>query len=233
MRSPLTVLLLVAMLSACSARRSPQQKIPGIGHRETGEASWYGEPYHGRRAANGEVYDMEKLTAAHRTFPFDTWLRVVNLSNDKSVVVRITDRGPFVGRRIIDLSRAAAREIEMLQAGVTKVRLEVIARPPSTPSVEAAPSVAPLSGGRTKDQEGVSSLPRFTLQAGAFRDESNARALAQRLSTLVSLVRVSYDLATLTWKVTAGAFDTPQESDGLASLLRRQGIDIFVVEWGR
>src|SRR5512140_3755368 len=69
---------------------------PVIGYSETGTASWYGYPYHGRKAANGEIYDMEKLTAAHRTLPFETWLRVVNLANGKSVVVRITDRGPFV-----------------------------------------------------------------------------------------------------------------------------------------
>jgi rare lipoprotein A len=129
MRSSLTLLLLVALLAGCSARRSTKQIIPRIGHHETGIASWYGDPYHGRHAANGEVYDMEKLTAAHRTYAFDTWLRVVNLSNDKSVVVRITDRGPFVDHRIIDLSRAAARDIDMLRAGTTKVRLEVIPAP--------------------------------------------------------------------------------------------------------
>src|SRR5271166_2248478 len=78
---------------------------------ETGLASWYGHPYHGRPAANGEIYDMEGFTAAHRTLPFGTWVRVVNLSNDKTVDVRITDRGPFVENRIIDLSHAAARAI--------------------------------------------------------------------------------------------------------------------------
>ena len=77
--------------------------------------------YHGRRAANGEIYDMEKLTAAHRTYPFDTWVRVKNLSNDRTVDVRIQDRGPFIRGRIIDLSHAAAREIEMIGPGITKV----------------------------------------------------------------------------------------------------------------
>ena len=83
---------------------------------ETGIASWYGYPYHGRRAANGEIYDMEKLTAAHRTLPFGTWVRVTNLTNSKTVDVRITDRGPFIDGRIIDLSKAAAREIDQVYA---------------------------------------------------------------------------------------------------------------------
>ncbi len=91
-----------------------------MGSTEIGIASWYGHPYHGRQAANGEIYDMEKLTAAHRTLPFDTWVRVENISNGKTVEVRITDRGPFVGDRIIDLSHAAAREIEMIGPGRCK-----------------------------------------------------------------------------------------------------------------
>src|SRR6185369_4319306 len=94
----------------------------------TGVASWYGYPYHGRHAADGEIYDMEKLTAAHRTLPFGTRVRVVNLKNEKSVEVRITDRGPFVDGRVIALSQAAAREVDMLAAGVSPVRLEVVGR---------------------------------------------------------------------------------------------------------
>ena len=97
-----------------------------IGATETGIASWYGVPYHGRRAASGEIYDMEQLTAAHRTLPFDTWVEVTNLDNGKHVDVRITDRGPFVDGRIIDLSRAAARQIDMLGPGIARVRLKVI-----------------------------------------------------------------------------------------------------------
>jgi rare lipoprotein A len=96
---------------------------------ETGIASWYGYPYHGRHAANGEIYDMEKLTAAHRTLPFGTWVRVVNLGNGRAVEVRITDRGPFVDGRIIDLSRAAARAVDLLTPGISAVRVEVIGMP--------------------------------------------------------------------------------------------------------
>ena len=95
-------------------------------YTEQGNASWYGIPFDGRRASNGEIYDMHKLTAAHRTLPFDTVVRVTNLSNGKSTVVRITDRGPFVDNRIIDLSMAAAREIDSIGPGVVPVRLEIL-----------------------------------------------------------------------------------------------------------
>ncbi len=100
-----------------------------VGSSETGLASWYGHPYHGRAAANGEIYDMEKFTAAHRTLPFGTVVRVTNLGNGKSVDVRIIDRGPFVAGRIIDLSHAAAKTIEMIGPGVAQVRLDIIAAP--------------------------------------------------------------------------------------------------------
>ena len=111
-----------------------------IGSVETGVASWYGFPYDGRRAASGEIYDMRQLTAAHRRLPFQTWVEVTNLSNGKQVDVRVNDRGPFVKGRILDLSQAAARDIDMLRAGTARVRLKVI-RPPSFPL--STPPVTP------------------------------------------------------------------------------------------
>jgi len=93
-------------------------------YAEAGAASWYGRPYHGRRTASGEIYDMEKMTAAHRTLPFGTRVRVCGFDSTRCAEVVITDRGPFVGRRIIDLSRAAARAIGM--AGIAHVRIEEI-----------------------------------------------------------------------------------------------------------
>ena len=93
---------------------------------ERGLASWYGEPFHGRRTANGEVYDMNELTAAHKTLPFGTRVRVFNPATGQQVVVRINDRGPFTGGRIIDLSRAAAERIGLIRAGVAPV---VLSRP--------------------------------------------------------------------------------------------------------
>jgi rare lipoprotein A len=101
---------------------------------EDGVASWYGVPYHGRPAADGEIYDMEQLVAAHRTMPFNTWVRVTNLSNGLSVDVRVIDRGPFANGRVIDLSKAAARQIQMIGPGTARVHLEVIAAPVDKPA---------------------------------------------------------------------------------------------------
>ncbi len=113
-----------------------RNKPPAVamGYSETGVASWYGHPYHGRPAADGEIYDMETLVAAHRLMPFNTWLRVTNLANGKTVNVRVIDRGPFVNGRIIDLSKAAARQIDLLGPGTGQVRLEVIGAPPDIPA---------------------------------------------------------------------------------------------------
>lgn len=127
--------LAVSLLITTGCARKTSANVPSsvkparIGHSETGIASWYGVPYHGHRSANGEIYDMEKLTAAHRTLPFDTWVEVTNLVNNKRVDVRIIDRGPFVNGRIIDLSLAAAREIDMVGAGIMRVRITVIRKP--------------------------------------------------------------------------------------------------------
>ena len=104
----------------------------------TGTASYYSDKLHGRRTSSGERYHRDSLTCAHRTLPFGTLLRVRNLKNDKEVVVRVTDRGPFTRRFIIDLSRAAARELDFIRAGICRVELTVI--PPDSPgqSVENA-----------------------------------------------------------------------------------------------
>ena len=132
-RRPIHAGFVLLAFSVCGsvgcARRSARVQPPAaparVGSIETGVASWYGVPYHGRRAASGEVYDMQQLTAAHRTLPFQTWVEVTNLSNGKQVEVRINDRGPFAKGRILDLSQAAARDIDMLRAGTARVRLKV------------------------------------------------------------------------------------------------------------
>lgn len=100
-----------------------------------GSASYYAHRFHGRRTASGTVYDENEMTAAHRTLPFGSEVRVTNLSNQRSVVVTITDRGPFVGHRIIDLSRRAAEKLDFIRKGITKVRLERIERS----AISAAP----------------------------------------------------------------------------------------------
>ncbi len=99
---------------------------PDRGFREQGIASWYGKPYHGRITASGEKYDMGQLTAAHKTLPFGVTVRVTRLDNGRQVKVRITDRGPFVDGRIIDLSKAAAKKLDMVQDGIARVRIEIV-----------------------------------------------------------------------------------------------------------
>jgi rare lipoprotein A len=96
------------------------------GRPQVGLASWYGEPHHGQPTASGEIYDMTQLTAAHRTLPLGTQLRVVNLENGRVVRVRVNDRGPYIDGRILDLSREAARALDMEQRGLATVKLEVI-----------------------------------------------------------------------------------------------------------
>lgn len=126
---------------------------------ETGIASWYGAPYHNRRASNGEVYDMHAMTAAHRTLPLGTIVRVTDIKTGSSAIVRITDRGPFIEGRVIDLSQSAAQKIGIVQRGTAEVRIDVLKTPsPMTP------------GGR------------WAVQIGAFEREQAARELAARLS---------------------------------------------------
>ncbi len=113
------------LLSACSSL--PKGELPlDLGIKDRGIASWYGKEFHGKLAANGEVFDMTAYTAAHRKLPLGSIVRVINLENGKSVQVRINDRGPYVTGRMLDLSRAAARELGMVEAGTTAVQIEVM-----------------------------------------------------------------------------------------------------------
>lgn len=122
----------VFLFAGCSSprhgsipNRSPQAQSPKDSTPAYGVASYYGQKYHGRRTASGEVYDMNKMTAAHRTLPFGLKVRVTELASNRSVVVRINDRGPFIRGRIIDLSRAAAQRLGIIQSGSANVKLEI------------------------------------------------------------------------------------------------------------
>jgi len=128
-------------------------------YSEVGYASWYGPGFQNRHAANGEVYDMNGMTAAHRTLPLNSIARVTDVKTGDSVLLRITDRGPFVNDRIIDLSRAAARKLSVFQRGTALVRIEVLETP------------APISSGG-----------RWCVQIGAFPDAGNASQLKAKLS---------------------------------------------------
>jgi rare lipoprotein A len=129
--SLLPLLLVLIFSSACSKRAAKIPTPPSVkkGATETGIASWYGHPYHGRKTANGETYDMNKLTAAHRTLPFGVVVEVENKKNKRRVDLRINDRGPFVNGRIIDVSREAAKRLDMIGPGIVPVKIKVIRVP--------------------------------------------------------------------------------------------------------
>lgn len=116
-------------LDQVEGRPTPPREVAVVASTLTGMASWYGPGFHGRRSASGEVFDQNAMTAAHRTLPFGTQVRVTNLSNGRQVVVRINDRGPFSGGRVIDLSAAAASSIGLRSSGVGRVQLEVLSTP--------------------------------------------------------------------------------------------------------
>jgi rare lipoprotein A len=183
-------LALILLAAGCARRNTARLPPPParVGSTETGIASWYGVPYHGRPTASGEIFDMGKLTAAHRALPFETWVEVTNLSNGKQVDVRITDRGPFVHDRIIDLSMAAASQIDMVRAGTARVRLRVINPPVTAPPVTAPPVTAasvttvPVSAAPVKALASPQGRAAgYAVQAGAFSDPSRAEALRATL----------------------------------------------------
>ncbi len=188
------------------APRASAVPLP-FGYTEEGVASWYGIPFHGRAAADGEIYDMEKLVAAHRLMPFNTWLKVTNVSNGKSVNVRIIDRGPFVEGRIIDLSKAAARRIDLLGPGIGEVRLEVISAPVDIPSNDF-----------------------YAVQIGAFSVYANAErvriAYAQRFGTAQLAVKQG---KVPLWRVLVGKEPSIQAAQQLLSQLSAEDKNVFVV----
>ena len=140
------------------------------GFTQLGKASWYGGKFHGRKTANGETYDMYKLSAAHKILPFETIVKVENLKNKKYTIVRINDRGPFVKGRIIDLSYAAAKEIDLIGPGTADVRIVAL---------------------KNNEEESIFESGTFTVQVHAFTDKENAEALVKKLRPIYDYVRIS------------------------------------------
>jgi rare lipoprotein A len=197
--------ILIVLLAGCHKKRTRTVPPPPVikpGYTESGVASWYGNPYHGRPAANGEIYDMEKMTAAHRTLPFNTWVRVYDLDNRRTTEVRIIDRGPFVDGRIIDLSHAAARELEMIGPGVARVRVEVI----------RAPENAPKS--------------LYAVQVGAFRNQANARKLRDEMERGYGAAKLVPRAGNPpTWRVLVGAEESEEGAGALAAKIRQKSVE--------
>lgn len=175
-----------------------QPLVPGQ-YVEEGVASWYGVPFHGRRTSNGETYNMYEFTAAHRTLPFDSVVRVTNLRNGKQTEVRINDRGPFVENRIIDLSLAAARALDLVGTGTALVRVELVSGP------------SPTAG-------------FFAVQVGAFAAQENAERLRARLLERYSTVTIQeYDSPDgLFYRVRVGRLPSIDAARQLADQLRQE-----------
>jgi rare lipoprotein A len=155
----------------------------GEGFVQEGMASWYGKEFHGKQAASGEIFSMYDKSAAHKTLPFGTHVKVENLSNLREVIVRINDRGPFVKGRIIDLSHSAAREIGLVGPGVARVRVVALSR--EVGKISCGNSHKPLV--KAKDFN----KGRFTVQVGAFESKDNAGRLAKRLRPIFDHVTVT------------------------------------------
>lgn len=175
-----------------------QPAIPGQ-YVEEGMASWYGPTFNGHRTSNGEIYDMNEMTAAHRTLPFNAVIRVTNLDNGKQTEVRINDRGPFVANRVIDLSLSAAKAIEMWGPGTAHVRLEVISGPDPASgffAVQVGAFQVQENADRLRAQLAMQYSPVITVPAGAFfrvrvgrvSSEAAARELAEQLRAAGMLV---------------------------------------------
>jgi rare lipoprotein A len=194
--------------AAASAPISPPPPLAiSMGYTEEGVASWYGIPFHGRAAANGEIYDMETLVAAHRLMPFNTWLRVTNLANNKSVNVRVIDRGPFIDGRIIDLSKAAARQIDLLGPGTGRVRLEVIAAPLDIPANDF-----------------------YAVQVGAFSVYANAERARGVYASRYGVAQLALKQGSVPmWRVLVGKERTINDAQELAKTLIAEKKTVFVV----
>jgi rare lipoprotein A len=215
-RFTLFSLVLAAALAtgACSKKTKPRVAMtPRIGATESGIASWYGHPYHGRRAANGEVYDMDRHTAAHRTLPFETWVEVLNLSNQKRVTVRITDRGPFIDGRIIDLSRAAARDIDLIGPGITQVQIKIVA----PPRIASAPPPPPAATAPPLPPPPPATAPElFAVQIGAFRDRTRAERLRDQYQQTYGAARIVLRAGDPPlWRVLVGREPSLEQANGL------------------
>jgi rare lipoprotein A len=196
---PLVVALAaLALLAGCSRAVLTTPSVPPVtGMEEVGMASWYGAPHHGRRTASGEVFDMHQFTAAHKTLPFGTRLLVTNRDTSQSAEVRVNDRGPFVGGRILDVSYAAARLLGAVGPGLIPVRLRVLSLPARSSTGDGPYSVQIGSfttraraealrdsvNGATIAETAVGGETVYRVRIGAYADRAQATAAARDLAT--------------------------------------------------
>jgi len=224
MRWLIAVLLALAPLACFSA--------------EFGFASWYGYPFHGRQAADGSVYDMEQITAAHKTLPLGSWVRVTNLINGKVIDVRITDRGPFIDGRVIDLSRAAARAIDVIDPGTAPVRVELLEGGVALVN----PSIAKVVLGEVMranlEQMSAVGIPAkrkaagaYAVQVGAYGDRGNAERMREKMDQLTGSARIVARPGTpVIWRVVVGAYGSLADADRAAVQVRSSGASAVPVQ---
>ena len=192
------------------------------GFRQHGLASWYGKKFHGRKTSNGETYDMYKSSAAHKTLPFDTYVRVHNLSNGKKLDVRINDRGPFVRGRIIDLSYKAAQELGIVGPGTATVEIVALgAAVKQETEIKTKKSYKPVdyySG-------------NFTFQVGAFIDRQNAEKLKEKLDQKYKNAHIAkFDNGSETfYRVRVGKFSTLEQARAQEKNMADDGYDPIII----
>ena len=193
------------------------------GYSQQGEASWYGQKFHGHRTANGEIYDMYRMSAAHKTLPLPSFVRVTNLSNGKQVVVRVNDRGPFHSERIIDLSYAAAIKLDYLKSGVAKVKLDVIHVDPNGDiTVGNGPTISADEYSSTDLAHTPNNGKSWFIQVAALQDGDKVAQLASGLALL-------YQIPTHTpveqgiYRLRLGPLASEQQAGELLNELKQNG----------
>ena len=203
------------------------------GYRERGIASWYGTKFHGHRTSSGESYDMYTMSAAHKTLPLPTYARVTNLNNNKSVIVKINDRGPFHDNRLIDLSYAAASRLEILGKGTGLVEVEVInpeqqLKPAATRKHRLA-SLPKTDTRLVPAKVKPADKPLLYLQVGAFQSISNAERLKRRLSATSPSDKLHISEGNTNqqrvYRVRIGPLDSVESADQLTQNLLQHGIE--------
>lgn len=191
--------------------------------RQRGIASWYGEDFHGKKTSNGEIYDMHAMTAAHKTLPLGTVVKVTNLTNGRTAQVRINDRGPFVRGRIIDLSYSAARTLDLVDKGTAPVQIVVL-------GAVSAPEVAVKPGGDLAANYFYSG--NFTVQVNAFKIRANAERLKSELEKRFKNVHITEfrDGRDIFYRVRVGRCTSLQQADEYEAIMIREGFkDAFAV----
>lgn len=198
-------------------------------YSEVGMASWYGKDFHAKKTANGETYDMNTLTAAHRTLPLPSIVRVTNLENGRSLVLRVNDRGPYAKERIIDISKRGAQLLGYQTKGITKVRVDIMAD--ESKALKAAllgqkvPNVSKIPVMKTSTYEENSTNSLFFVQAGSFSQKSLADNLYSRLSEFgKGQVNEAYVSGTVFYRVRIGPFSYREEAENMLHKIRDYGI---------